>query len=173
MATCSVTNCSGAVRAKGWCAAHYTRWKRHGDPEGGGSSRSKVKEPCSVDSCHDPARTRALCNRHYLAWRRTGDAQGAGSYRKRGASLEEKLEFGVTKTPGCWFWLGATNSDGYGRIRIEGKTKFAHRIYYEHHIGPIPDGLELDHLCRNRSCVRPEHLEPVTHKENIRRSRQK
>lgn len=173
MDQCSIEDCSKPVRARGWCAPHYYRWSRHGDPKGGGNYRSKESQSCSVADCDNSARTRGWCNKHYLAWRQTGDALGSKLYRKRGSSLDEKLKTGVSKTPQCWFWLGTTNEDGYGFIRLDGKTLAAHRVYYEHYVGPIPEGLEIDHLCKNRSCVRPEHLEPVTHLENIRRSRQK
>ena len=70
---------------------------------------------------------------------------------------------------GCWLWTGGRRG-GYGRIKLaETGTVDAHRLSYEHHIGPIPDGLVIDHLCRNRSCINPAHLEPVTTAENIRR----
>ncbi len=81
--------------------------------------------------------------------------------------LEEKIER-VTES-GCWIWIGSMFSKGYGQIWREGKLKYAHRVSYEIHVGQIPEGLELDHLCRNRCCVNPSHLEPVTHKENLRR----
>lgn len=70
---------------------------------------------------------------------------------------------------GCWLWTGYRDKLGYGRLTIDGKTAAAHRIVYEHHKGPIPSGLEIDHLCRVTSCVNPDHLEAVTHLENMRR----
>lgn len=70
---------------------------------------------------------------------------------------------------GCWEWAGAHTSEGYASGSIGGKWVSPHRASYEALVGPIPEGLELDHLCRNRGCVRPNHLEPVTHAENIRR----
>ena len=69
----------------------------------------------------------------------------------------------------CWVWTGAKNRQGYGSQRLDGKRPGAHRVVYEALVGPIPEGLELDHLCRNPSCVNPDHLEPVTHQENMRR----
>lgn len=75
----------------------------------------------------------------------------------------------------CWLWMGSHNSNGYGNITIGSRTDStrkvvnAHRFAYEVLIGPIPDGLEPDHLCRNPGCVNPRHIEPVTHHENILR----
>lgn len=70
---------------------------------------------------------------------------------------------------GCWSWLGYLNHNGYGRLNVGGKQLRAHRASYETFVGPIPDGLVIDHLCRNRACVNPEHLEPVTMQVNTER----
>lgn len=67
----------------------------------------------------------------------------------------------------CWDWIACCDARGYGRVRWEGKTRFAHRVVYEIYNGTTE--LPLDHLCRNHSCVRPDHLEPVTHRENVLR----
>lgn len=80
--------------------------------------------------------------------------------------FHEKYE--VDATSGCWQWTAAT-TNGYGRVKWNGVLHLAHRLSYEHYVGDIPDGLELDHLCRNRGCINPAHLEPVTRRENILR----
>jgi len=72
----------------------------------------------------------------------------------------------------CWLWMGNKDKLGYGRISLggwEGKLTLTHRLAYELLIGPIPEGKELDHLCRNPSCVNPAHLEAVSHSTNLKR----
>lgn len=70
---------------------------------------------------------------------------------------------------GCWLWIGTTDKLGYGRLWWEGRPSLAHRVVYNAAKAPIPNGLSLDHLCRNPTCVNPDHLEPVTHKVNVLR----
>jgi hypothetical protein len=70
----------------------------------------------------------------------------------------------------CWIFTGATTRNGYGSISAGGRTQYAHRLAYESFVGAIPDGSDLDHLCRVRACFNPEHLEPVDRHENLHRS---
>jgi len=84
-------------------------------------------------------------------------------------TVEERFWEKVRKSDGCWEWIAYTNPDGYGHFRVDGRIVRAHRWAYEHLVGPIPSGLDLDHRCRVRHCVNPAHLEPVTRKENILR----
>lgn len=70
----------------------------------------------------------------------------------------------------CWIWQLGTGSEGYGVVKSFGRRMQAHRFYYEERFGPIGEGFQLDHLCRVRLCVNPDHLEPVTAAENTRRS---
>lgn len=87
--------------------------------------------------------------------------------------IPARLEAKIERVPfsGCWLWTGATYPNGYGHFKRPNlrKTVSAHRGFYELLRGPIPAGLDLDHLCRVRCCVNPAHLEPVTRRENLRR----
>ena len=83
------------------------------------------------------------------------------------ARVQQKIAVDDT---GCWNWLGTKNSRGYGQVSVQGKSKSVHRWTYQTLVGPIPDGLQIDHLCRNKSCCNPAHLEPVTaHVNSLRR----
>lgn len=82
---------------------------------------------------------------------------------------KEKLFSKIEKTDSCWIWKGSDGGNGYGEFHMNGKSVRAHRAVYELLVGKIPKGLVIDHLCRNRICVNPKHLEPVTQKVNILR----
>lgn len=75
----------------------------------------------------------------------------------------------VNPETGCWEWQWSKNEKGYGKIQVDGKLCYAHRVSHEENIGPIPDGLVIDHLCRNTSCVNPEHIEAVPQSTNAQR----
>lgn len=88
----------------------------------------------------------------------------------REALIEERFWLKVEPTGFCWYWTGGLNPGGYGRFFVERKSSVAaHRFAYEALVGLIPDGLKLDHLCRNRLCVNPDHTEPVTNRVNTLR----
>ena len=120
--TCSIAGCSTKAFGHGWCEKHYTRWRRHGDPE-------------AVRRYHTPAEA-IVARSEPLAW------------------------------SGCVVWTGALNNGGYGIIRVDGRTRMAHRIAWAEERGSIPEGMFLDHICWNRSCVNVEHLRIVTRQQN-------
>jgi DNA-binding XRE family transcriptional regulator len=89
---------------------------------------------------------------------------------RRGASIAERLELHSAQAPsGCRIWTGARDDSGYGRVQVAGSTKYAHRVSYELHVGPIPADHQIDHLCRRPACIRPDHLQAVTPSVNVRR----
>lgn len=88
---------------------------------------------------------------------------------------QKLMNYSPEPMSGCWIWLGTeaqTTVGPYGRMHIgNGKWQYSHILSYEDAHGPVPEGLELDHKCRNTLCMNPDHLEAVTHKENVRRGR--
>lgn len=182
--TCSIEGCDGTGKiVRTWCLSHYRRWKNHGDPLAGNPTPVRqTSETCSVDACDTPPRSRGLCSSHWNRWKRYGDPLADPRVppvqllaccilgcRPNAAAL---FWLKVNKTSSCWVWTAGLNANGYGRYSPshKGIRVLAHKWAYVHLVGPVPDGLELDHLCRNRACVNPAHLEPVTHEENVRRA---
>lgn len=76
---------------------------------------------------------------------------------------------GMERVGDCWVWQGTLSDKGYGRVRLGGRVRATHRVIYEWLVGPIPEGLSIDHLCFNKACCNPAHLEAVTIGENVRR----
>ena len=133
---------------------------------------------CHPDSLHY---ARGMCARCYDRWLDKQHAKPPSHKRKGRLTgryfIADALRDFVPDSNKHWseypciLWNRSTNLDGYGRIyREDGTTVGVHRFAYELVFGPIPDGMEPDHLCRNRTCFCPAHMEPVTHKENMRRS---
>ena len=126
------------------------------------------KRICSIGGCGKPHVSRGWCAPHYQAWYKYGDPLVV---RVRHRSARDRFWERVDRPDsGCWNWTGYRSELGYGRFYPVGKKRVpAHRFAYELLVGPIPEGLVLDHLCRNASCVNPAHLEPVSQRENVLR----
>ena len=168
-ATCSIDECDKDVEARGWCRKHYGRWRRCGDPLTVKPNSLPKHVGCSVDGCERKHASLGLCVAHYKRLRRWGDPLIARPL----APPEERFLARVNKDGPlpptfrnrgpCWIWTAGVTAQGYGMFNATKQQQvLVHRWSYEHHVGPIPEGLVIDHLCRVRRCVNPRHLEPVT-----------
>jgi len=122
---------------------------------------------CTVGECGRPTVGRGLCRAHYQRWWKRGTTDFAPGYEPR--TTRERFESKVVRADGCWGWTGTHDSGGYAKFSLNGSMANAHRFGYELYVGPIPVGMEVDHLCRNRGCVNPAHLEPVPKRVNVLR----
>jgi hypothetical protein len=136
----------------------------------------RTRRPCRFDGCGEPHYSKGWCRNHYDRWKRHGDPE-AGKRR----SVHERFWSKVDKAgpvPAaapdlgpCWIWTSAISDSGYGVFGVNGRNRLVHRYSYEQIVGTIPEGLQLDHLCRVRICLHPEHLEPVSARVNTLRGK--
>lgn len=162
--TCTATDCAKVYFCKGYCVAHYRRWRRTGDPFGS-VPRARQGE-CKVDGCDRQSRARNMCDAHYRRVKNFGDLRAevplVAVYDDPAAALSARTE---RSESGCLLWTGVT-AGGYGQIIVGGKPVPAHRYSWELAHGPVPAGREIDHRCYSKLCVEPSHLRPALRSEN-------
>lgn len=119
-----------------------------------------VPKLCTIAECNAAYLCKGLCRKHYSRVRRSGTTEII--------PMDPMSQFlrNTHKTETCWLWTGYVTPENRGVINFKEGKKFAYRLGYELLVGPIPEGLTLDHLCVNPRCVNPDHLEPVTGGEN-------
>lgn len=125
--------------------------------------------PCSQEGCKKPRRLHGLCSMHGTRLVRNGSPTALRQLRFDLPDWD-KFWLRAVVQDGCWGWRGSLTSAGYAQFHLRGGGRaVGHRWLWEQLYGPVPEGLELDHLCRNRGCTNPDHLEAVTHRENVQR----
>lgn len=151
------------------CRVHYREWvkatPKSERPRSLALRKTTPKGPCSFKGCDKTERANGLCPAHTWQLRYKGELSPLRIYAP---TMEARLWEKVLKTPDCWEWNASRYISGYGCFR---KTtgehmSYAHRVAYEMEHGPIPEGMMLDHICRNRGCVRPSHLRLATPEQN-------
>lgn len=120
-----------------------------------------MEDLCSLEGCDGKRNCRGLCQKHYARLTRRGTVADPAR-----PSEVERFWSKVKRGIGCWTWTAASDARGYGAFNSRNRVIKAHRFAYENQVGPIPDGLAIDHICHNTACVRPDHLRPVTSKQN-------
>lgn len=123
-----------------------------------------AKRECAVDGCEKPFRAKGMCATHYSRMER---GIPLDSPMRKFGTVEERFWPKVRKSDGCWEWMARKNPQGYGILKREGGSRLAHRISYELAHGGLPQDMDIDHICRNTSCVRPGHLRATTRAENV------
>ena len=171
---CSIEGCAQPHRARGLCGRHYTAAHRNQGgfdpvPLAAHGSLARYAKGCRCESCRAASASYARQRRATRPNpRRLVPVPDLTPDEKQ--QIQGRIEAKVVVTDaGCWEWLGTRSKSGYASISIFGVSRRAHRVLYEIVVGAIPDGLQLDHLCRVRHCVNPVHLEPVTPRENVLR----
>ena len=167
---CTVEGCERLTFSRGLCQAHYQRVRRTGNTGSADVLVFSGATECRYEGCERPHSSRGLCLKHQAEERRDRENPGRDR-RNRSDSGLARLIPNIDASGPCWEWQRHCNRLGYGRLRFQGRYWFAHRLMWTLLVGPIPPDLELDHLCFNPCCCNPDHLEPVTHAENLRRRR--
>lgn len=123
---------------------------------------------CSIEDCVTRARAKGLCGKHYQRARNHGTPDYEPNPARTQLPERRFQEKYVESDLGCWVWIGAVSSGGYGTMSVHGRTVRAHRFSFELHHHPIPSGMTVDHTCFNTLCVNPGHLRLATVAENNR-----
>lgn len=164
---CSYVECSNKSYAKKVCSGHYSQLKRGQELRPitiKGNDNSK--QPCSFSGCVNKQQAKKLCGAH---WRQQHIGKELTTLSNQ-ISVIDRLNKNIVKTEYCWTWTGRVSGKyGYPQISLSGRQVMAHRVMFEEVIRPMDPGETIDHLCRNRICINPEHLEAIPLRDNVKR----
>lgn len=171
---CSIEDCSNKTVARGWCPKHYQRWQKHGSPNTVAWERQESRDSCAVVGCEGAYLSQGFCNKHYIRKLKFGDPRATS----QPDGMEAKFWLRVPEERSdneCWDWLGSISRLGYGVFPpYKGKTYLAHRISFSlHQNRELAKYEQIHHICANRKCVNPKHLQSVSAKENIAEMQQR
>lgn len=168
---CSIESCERKHYGNGLCQMHNRRRRDNGDPL---VARTYGNTTCAVAGCDRDYHANGYCLRHGHRANRYGDPLAGGPKRDHGPLLDRvKSRVVVQAETNCWDWTGSLDGNGYGQVSVGSQVlRGTHIVAYVETYGPVPEGLVLDHLCERPICCNPDHLEPVTQAENLRRARE-
>jgi len=165
-------HCERPVYARGFCIAHYSKFRKYGNALE--PSHKRTKNTCSVEGCNAPAAGRGLCNAHYKKLRTHGDPRAGKTVPRGVARLERYTSYVDQRGPDeCWPWTGGRNEKNYGQFNTGEPSGIAHRYGFSQLVRPLEPGETVDHTCHNgsgcsggntcehRACQNPAHWEAV------------
>jgi DNA-binding transcriptional regulator YiaG len=167
---CKIPNCDKTSLARGWCNAHYIRWRKYGDPLGS-HPRKKAPDTCTIEGCEKPYDASGLCKMHWMRRKTTGSA-GEAAMRKtaNGTRLKWLKKAASIETDDCVVFPYKLVPTGYGAVVYNGESWLAHRLIMFWRDGPAPKDkpyvLHAPDVCHNRACVNYRHLRYGNAKDN-------
>ena len=164
--TCSFVGCKKSFYALNLCSGHYSQHTRGKELTKLTTKTKSYLEPCSFVGCKNNRIAKGLCSAH---WRQQNLGKELTTLTNQ-VSLIDRILSSVNKTDYCWLWEGRSSGTlKYPQISVKGRQQMVHRLVYEELVRPLKPGETIDHLCRERMCVNPKHLEAVPLRDNVKR----
>lgn len=166
MTKCLFESCENNLYAKGLCSGHYSQQRRGKELHPIIIKSNSSILPCSFEGCVNKQQAKGLCGAH---WRQQHLGKTLSKLRNQ-ESIIERINPQFEVIDGCWVWQGRVGGkQGYPQISLGGRQTMVHRIVFEELVRPLLAGETIDHLCRNRKCINPNHLEAIPLRDNVKR----